>query len=189
MNLIDRLIAPGATRAEVGLGFGSAVCGAATGFALAATAGWSLLAVAVVTVIAFDLFGGAVVNGLTSAKRWYHRPGRTWVHHLGFVAAHLQPFILAAVAPGFGWAAAVVIYTVAMAGAVIVTGTPEALRRPIAFAATAFGVVVVTSLIAVPQELLWFAPVLLIKLLLAHLLPLDAGGADLRESWRSGAAA
>ncbi|MBF6342639.1 hypothetical protein [Nocardia cyriacigeorgica] len=38
-----------------------------------------------------------------------------------------------------------------------------------------------TSLIAVPQELLWFAPVLLITVLPAHLLPEEAGGAELRR--------
>ncbi|MBF6098970.1 hypothetical protein IU510_12870 [Nocardia cyriacigeorgica] len=39
----------------------------------------------------------------------------------------------------------------------------------------------VTSLIVAPQELLWFAPVLLITLLPAHLLPEWAGGAELRR--------
>ncbi|NEW38666.1 hypothetical protein GV794_24640 [Nocardia cyriacigeorgica] len=182
MTLIERLIAPQATRAEVCLGFGAAIGGAATASALAVAAEWSWIAVVVVVLIAFDVFGGAVVNAMASAKRWYHRPGRTWVHHLGFVAVHVQPFILAAVVPGFGWLVAAVIYTVALGGAVIVTVAPEPLRRPIAFAATAFGLVVVTSLITVPQELLWFAPVLLIKLLLAHLLPEGAARPELRTS-------
>ncbi|WP_280482087.1 hypothetical protein [Nocardia cyriacigeorgica] len=47
----------------------------------------------------------------------------------------------------------------------------------------------VTSLIAVPQELLWFAPVLLIKLLLGHLLPEEAEGAELRRPATGAAAA
>ncbi|MFE3441412.1 hypothetical protein ACFXNW_00105 [Nocardia sp. NPDC059180] len=189
MTLIDRLIAPQATRAEVCLGFGAAIGGAATGFVLAMSAGWSWLAVLVVAVIAFDMFGGAVVNAMASAKRWYHRPGRTWVHHLGFVGVHVQPFILAAVVPGFGWIDAAAIYAVALGGAVIVTVAPEALRRPIAFAATAFGLVAVTSMVTVPHELMWFAPVLLIKLLLAHLLPEQAGRPDLHGSPAGAAAA
>ncbi|WP_280233881.1 hypothetical protein [Nocardia cyriacigeorgica] len=178
MTLTDRLIAPQATRAEVCLGFSAAIGGAATAFALSIAAGWSWITVAVVVVIAFDIFGGAVVNAMSSAKRWYHRPGRTSVHHLGFVAVHVQPFILAAVVPGFDWLAAAVIYAVALAGAVIVTVSPEALRRPIAFAATAFGLVAVTSLITMPHELMWFSPLLLIKLLLAHLLPENTADQD-----------
>ncbi|MFE7802502.1 hypothetical protein [Nocardia sp. NPDC057440] len=44
------------------------------------------------------------------------------------------------------------------------------MRRPIAFAATAFAATIATSVLTVPQVLGWFAPVLLIKVLLAHLL-------------------
>ncbi|HEX5881338.1 MAG TPA: hypothetical protein VF468_23940 [Actinomycetota bacterium] len=46
-----------------------------------------------------------------------------------------------------------------VAGAVVVLAAPPELRRPVAFAAT---------------TLAWFAPVLLIKLLLGHLLPGEA---------------
>ncbi|AVH21722.1 hypothetical protein [Nocardia cyriacigeorgica] len=65
---------------------------------------------------------------------------------------------------------------------------PLGQRQPCA-APAAFGLVVVTSLIAVPQELLWFAPVLLIKLLLGHLLPEEAEGAELRRPATGAAAA
>jgi hypothetical protein len=53
----------------------------------------------------------------------------------------------------------------------VVTATPHHLRTPVAFAATVSGVVLATAVLAVPTFLVWFGPVLLIKLLLAHLLP------------------
>ncbi|UGT56229.1 hypothetical protein [Nocardia asteroides] len=174
MTLTDRLIAPGATRPEITLGFTVAACGAAGAAALAVGAQYPWFAVAVLAVLAFDLFGGAVVNAMGSAKRWYHRPGRTAGHHLGFVAIHIQPFLLAAVVPAFSWAAAATVYVLTLAGAVVVTATPGGLRRPVAFAVTTLGLLVVTGLFAVPAEVGWFAPVLMIKLLLAHVLPEEA---------------
>ncbi|WP_194834679.1 hypothetical protein [Nocardia sp. XZ_19_369] len=174
MNLTDRLIAPNATRGEVVTGFGAAFGGAALAFGLALHAQLSWLSVAVVTLVAFDMFGGAVVNATDSAKRWYHRPDRTSLHHLAFVAIHVQPFLLALVVPGFTWLAATVIYASALTGAALVTAAPRELRRPIAFGATAAALTITTSMLIIPHVVAWFAPLLLIKLLLAHLLPENA---------------
>lgn len=174
MKLADRMIAPGATRGEVWSGFGAAVVGASVGTISAVSAGLPPLSVAVIALIAFDLFGGAVVNATRAAKRWYHRAGRTARHHLTFVALHVQPFILAWAVPGYSWLAASVAYSTALAGAVVVTIAPTSLRRPIAFGVVAFALAVTTSLVPVPLELGWFAPLLLVKLLLAHLLPDEA---------------
>ncbi|MGW0247018.1 hypothetical protein ACWDYH_10310 [Nocardia goodfellowii] len=174
MTLTDRLIAPNASRGEVVCGFGAAILGAAVVFGLGVHAELALWRVAVLAAIAFDLFGGAVVNSTAAAKLWYHRPGRTARHHLGFVAVHIQPFLLALVLPGFTWLAAATIYAVALLGALIVTISAQPLRRPIAFAATVFGIAITTGILTVPHVAAWFAPVLLIKLLLAHLLPEEA---------------
>lgn len=169
MTLTDRLIAPNATRGEAALCYSAAVVGAVTAVLLAGDS--SVLVIAVVALIGFDLFGGAVVNATASAKRWFHRPGRDARHHLAFVAIHGQPFLLALTVPGFGWWTASAIYGFVLAAAVAVTSAPRHLRTPIAFAATVFGAALTTVVLAVPAFLLWFGPVLLIKLLLAHLLP------------------
>ncbi|MFC4373187.1 hypothetical protein ACFO5K_03650 [Nocardia halotolerans] len=175
MTLTDRLIAPGATRSEAALCYSSAALGAATAGVLARDE--SALVIVVVALVGFDLFGGAVVNATAAAKRWFHRPGRGTRHHLAFVAVHVQPFLLALVVPGFGWVAAAAVYTIMLAAAVAVTSAPPHLRTPVAFAAAVFGVVITTAVLTVPAFLLWFGPVLLIKLLLAHLLP-AAGAVD-----------
>ncbi|MEU0544523.1 hypothetical protein ABZ319_32085 [Nocardia sp. NPDC005978] len=173
MTITDHLIAPGATRGETGLALGTAFLGAAAAFALAVHAGYTALTIAVITFVAFDMFGGAVVNATTSAKHHFHRDSRTTRHHLGFVAIHVQPFLLAWATPGFTWATAAAIYATALCCALLITSSPPNLRRPSAFAVTTFALVCVTALLTVPQALAWFAPVLLIKLLLAHLLPVD----------------
>ncbi|MFD3746857.1 hypothetical protein [Nocardia sp. NPDC058633] len=171
MTITDRLIAPNATRSEAALCYTAAVVGAATAGLLAGRTGGSALMIAVVTLVGFDVFGGAVVNATASAKRWFHRPGREARHHLAFVAIHGQPFLLALVVPGFGWWTASAIYVIAVASAITVTSVPQHLRTPIAFAATVFGTAITVAVLAVPTFVLWFGPVLLIKLLLAHLLP------------------
>lgn len=171
MTITDRLIAPNATRAEVLIGFAAAFTGAAVALGLTLHARQPVLAVVVVTVVGFDLFGGAVVNATASAKRWYHRPGRTRRHHLAFVAVHIQPFVLALTVPGFPWLAAATMYAIALVAAVAVSVATAELRTPVAFLTAVFGIAAVTNLPAVPTFLAWFAPVLLVKLLLAHLLP------------------
>jgi hypothetical protein len=94
-------------------------------------------------------------------------------HQLTFVALHLQPYLLAWTVPGFTWAAAAVIHGSALVGAVLVTVVPAPARRPVAFAVTAFALALVTGVLTAPPGLGWFAPLLLVKLLLAHLLPAE----------------
>ncbi|WP_327151810.1 hypothetical protein [Nocardia sp. NBC_01329] len=171
MTITDRLIAPDATGEEIALGYTAAVLGALTAGLLAWDASLSPVVTVVVALVGFDLFGGAVVNATASAKQWYHRSGRSSRHHLGFVAAHIQPFVLALMVPGFGWWTASAIYAIVFLAAVAVVLSPRRIRTPVAFAGAVFGVAVTSVLLEVPGFLLWFGPVLLIKLLLAHLLP------------------
>ncbi|MFJ4876985.1 hypothetical protein ACIP93_17450 [Streptomyces sp. NPDC088745] len=177
-RLTDRLVAPGATRGEITISLGAAAVGAALASVLALRAPLPWPACVVLALVAFDLFGGAVVNSTRSAKRWYHRPGRTARHHLLFVAAHGQPFLLAWAVPGYGWTTALLVYVSVAAAAVLVTVAPAPLRRPVAFALTALVLVLVTGPADVPDAVAWFAPLLLVKLLLAHLLPEADTGSD-----------
>ncbi|WP_280435876.1 hypothetical protein [Nocardia carnea] len=171
MTVTDRLIAPGATRAEITLGYCAGAGGAAAAGALAWQAGQMWLVVVVTALVGFDMFGGAVVNATASATRWYHRQGRPAHGHLLFVVVHIQPFVLALAVPGYGWTAAAVTYGLALVSAVAVIRSPWAIRTPVAFVAVVAGILVTTTLVTVPPFLMWFAPVLLIKLLLGHLLP------------------
>jgi hypothetical protein len=169
----DRLVGPGATTGEQAV-TGAAVCAGvavALGTALHAQAAWGWWQYAPAALVAADLFGGVAANATDAAKRWWHRPGRTARQHLGFVAAHVQPFALAWLLPGYDWTAAAVTYGLAFIAAVGIVAAPDRLRRPAAFAAGATAVAIVVQLPGVGPELAWFGPVLLVKLLLAHLLP------------------
>ncbi|MGB6298936.1 MAG: hypothetical protein WBF90_22540 [Rivularia sp. (in: cyanobacteria)] len=44
----------------------------------------------------FDLVGGVITNATSSAKRWFHRTGQTWQHHLAFVSIHIFHIFLVA---------------------------------------------------------------------------------------------
>lgn len=159
----DLLIAPGATTSDRLWCYGTAALGAALALILAAGEGWPWWTIAAVTVIAFDLYGGAVVNATAAAKRKFHAPGRSPRHHLTFVAAHVQPFIMAWLVPGYTWMTAVATYIIAVAGAALVLKA----HLPAAFAITILALTLVPS----PDALFWFTPVLLIKLLLSYLSP------------------
>ncbi|MEV6769176.1 hypothetical protein AB0N05_11175 [Nocardia sp. NPDC051030] len=171
-TLGDVLIAPGATPGEQLLGYGTALAGSALAVALAIHADLSILATIVIAFVAFDLCGGAVVNATTSAKRHFHRPGQTAWHHLAFVAIHVQPFLLALFVPDFGWYRAAAVYGLALTGAIAILAAPAALRRPLAFAWVTLALLLP---LGIPAVLAWVAPILLIKLLLAHLQPVDGG--------------
>jgi hypothetical protein len=120
----DQLVAPRASRGELLVAYATALSGVVLATALAADAGLSALPLVVVAVVAFDLFGGAVVNATAAAKRRFHGPGPTWRHHLGFVPVHVQPFVLALVVPGFGWVAAAIIYGLAWFAPVLFVKLP-----------------------------------------------------------------
>ncbi|MFI6871120.1 hypothetical protein [Nocardia sp. NPDC050406] len=170
-TLGDRLIAPGASRGEQLVCYLTATIGSLVAVTLAVRADLSALAIVVIAVVAFDLCGGAVVNATASAKRHFHREGRTARHHLLFVAIHLQPFLLALVVSEFPWYSAGAVYALALAGAVVVVSSPRFLQRPIAFAWVTLALLVPLD---VPAALAWMPPILFIKLLLAHLQPDEA---------------
>jgi hypothetical protein len=174
-RISDQLVAPRASRGELLIVYTAAVAGSAPAVVLAAGSGLALPSLAVVAVVAFDLFGGSVANATAAAKRRFHGPGRGWRQHLGFVVAHVQPFVLALVVPGFGWAAAAAIYGLVVAAALVVLAAPPRLRQPVAFGTTTFALTTALTGVTVPAALVWFAPVMLIKLLLGHLLPGETG--------------
>lgn len=166
------LVAPRATAAERFVAYVAGIGGASGALALALATGddVSRLALVVVAVLGFDLFGGAVANATDSARRWWHRAGRGPRQHLGFVAAHVHPFLVAALFEGFTWAYAGIVYGMVLLSAAVVTLSPAHVRRPIAFGVTTTVITIAVSVLDIPAHLAWFAPVLSVKLVLAHLL-------------------
>lgn len=176
----------GATAIERGLVWATAGAGTllAVGIAVRDDVEWAWWQWLVVLALAVDLIGGPVANSLGSAKRLYHRPlpaeattAQRLLHDpVVFTAIHVQPFVVAAVLPGHRWPWAATLYASALVGVLCVRAAPPHLARPVAYAAVVLGVLLL-QLVDAPQGVGWLGPVLLIKLVLAHALPEQAGPA------------
>lgn len=167
----DQLVAPGASSAELVVSYLTALVGAAFAVWLAVMSRFDPVAVVVLGLVAFDLFGGAVVNATAAAKRLFHGPGRSAGKRMLFVAGHIHVFLVALVVPGYSWLAAGLTYAMAVAGGLVVVAAPDDVRRPIAFSVTVLTIAICLTSVTMPVALLWLTPVLAIKLLLGHLLP------------------
>ena len=143
---------------------------------LDASVQWSVWQYAVAAVLAFDVCGGVVANGLNSAKRDHFAPssavedlwlGRVVRRPRLFTALHVHPVVVAALFPGASWWWGVSWYAVTLMSVVLVSRVPLYLARPVAL-----GVCVCTVLasawVAGPDGLAWLPVVMVLKLTLAH---------------------
>ncbi|MFW6691602.1 hypothetical protein [Streptomyces sp. MAR4 CNX-425] len=148
--------------------------------ALLTTAGdpaWPWWKYAIGAVVAFDLAGGVVANGLDAAKRFYHGPlplpptrlNRFLHHEVGFAAVHLQPVVVGLVFGGPWWWGPL-WYAWALAGVVAVSRSPRRLARPVGLFAVLTGLMLAPALDG-PAGFAWLPAVLLVKLALAHAVP------------------
>ncbi len=173
---LDRFIGPGASPAEIALQFGVAAAAAVGAFLYARWVGvpsWSWLHYAVAVLLAFDVMGGVVTNATASARRWYHREGRTARHHMTFVLAHGAHLIvvwLLFAGRDVLWLAGAALYLIVAAA--LILATPRYLQRAVAL--SAFAGVLALCLHAWPQPsgLEWFLPLFYLKLLVSY-LPAD----------------
>ncbi|HWS51808.1 MAG TPA: hypothetical protein VN241_12420 [Microbacterium sp.] len=160
----DHLFGTGATPVEKLLAIGVAAVGTALVLAAAPIEEWFWWQTAIVSVVAFDLLGGVVANGLGSAKREHHHDGSD-LRPMLFAAAHVQPIVVGlmfgALWWGFAW------YAVALVSVVVVRSVPLFLQRPVALGACTI-VAVVAPAAPSPDGLGWVPVVLMLKLALAH---------------------
>lgn len=171
----DRLVGPTATAAEQTLTVAFATLAAAIvwGHAVATDLGWSWLQLAVVTVFVFDVAGGITANATASGRRWWHRPELSDRDHFLFVAAHLHPFVLAALFAGVTWIGAAIIYGYLLLATVIVLRVDPSIRRASALALFGLWLLAASYVSITPVGLEWFVPLLYLKLLVSHLLGAD----------------
>jgi hypothetical protein len=168
----DRVVGPGATRAENALIVIASLLGGLGVAASLAAEKRSMGVIVAAALIGFDVVGGAVANATTTTKRWYHRPGSSEVHHLGFVSLHLVHVALVAVlfrGGDLAYFAAVSGYLVAASA--VVALTPVELKRPAAAALFAVALLGWTYLLGPTPGLGWFVPLLFMKLLVGHMVP------------------
>ncbi len=171
-GLLDRVIGPGASRAEWVLNVVPALIAAllAPLYAWVVDVHWHALLYVVAGLLALDMVGGVVTNATASGRRWYHRPGLGWGAQLGFVGMHLLHLLLVSwlflswdpfwvVAAG-GWL---------LFAAVAILGAAAPLRRPLAMLAYVIALLLALFVLPQPEGLEWFLPLFYLKLLVSHL--------------------
>lgn len=170
---VDRFFGPGPTRAEIlvqviGVPVLGALVLAQVALAEVHLRWWSVVVLAVVTI---DLLGGVLTNATGAAKRWYHRPG-TRGERLRFVCLHVAHLgLVAPLVPDLWWQWLALNAVLLVGLALLIEHTPLPIRRAVAMGALVAATLLNSILIPVPDGLAWIAPLLYLKLLVAHLIP------------------
>ncbi|MBZ0276137.1 MAG: hypothetical protein K8I60_08335 [Anaerolineae bacterium] len=168
----DRFIGPGATTAENILILGVPLVAAALLLIYAASKplAWTPLQTFLAALLALDMTGGVVTNAATAAKRWYHRPGQTARHHLGFVSVHAAQLLIVSLAfRDADWGYFVLTYGYLMVASFIIVNMPLYLQRPVSLLAYMLVVGLGGYLLTPTPGMEWFLPVFYLKLLVSHL--------------------
>lgn len=174
----DRLVGPGMTTGELALVLGASVLGGIWAAWRLADTGHIPLLIMLGAMIGFDTIGGAVCNTTWTTKRWYFRAGQGWRHHVAFVMPHLLYLAIGWWLFGFSVALIAVLGIGVVGGMIAILAAPAEVRLPVAtsvFLAAMCAVLIVGSGTAAGSwGFEWFAPALLMKLLIGHLVPPEA---------------
>lgn len=126
----------------------------------------------VAAVLAMDMVGGTVTNALSCAKRWYHRPGQTTLHHMFFVSIHaMQIGVTAYLFADRSLENFAVTYATLLVTAFAVLTVPLYLQRPFALLLVSAVIPAATMLgdFGLRPGVAWFTPLLFLKILVSHL--------------------
>jgi len=171
-GVLDRIVGPGATRAEWALNLVPALIAAmlAPIYACFMDVHWSTFAYLVAALLALDMVGGVVTTATASGRRWYHRATLGRSAQMAFVGLHLLHLVLVSwlfldgdpfwVLAAGGW-----LLFVALA----VLSAPAYLRRPLAMLGYAVALILALFVLPQPEGLEWFLPLFYLKLLVSHL--------------------
>ena len=172
-RVVDELIGPGATRAEIVLVLAVGLVGGVSMilYQYVMGLGWSLLQTAIATFMAFDIPAGVVANSTSTAKRWYHREGYGAAKHFGFVVAHvIYPLLVSVLFLPLDWLYLAIVFGLIAAAALIVIATPLYLKRPVSLTLLCVALLVSIYIITPVPGLEWLPPFLFLKLVVAHIV-------------------
>ena len=172
-GLLDRIIGPGATPAELLLQFLPAFGGAIAApiYALTLPIDWTSWQLGLIAIFGFDLVGGVLTNATSAAKRWYHRPGQGWQEHLGFVSMHIVHVLLVAwLFRGGDWGFFLGISSYLLGASVLILRSPLYLQRPVALGLYSLALLGDRYLFSPTLGLEWFLPLFFLKILVSHLV-------------------
>ena len=170
---LDRITGTEATTAELLVQFipSSIFAIAAPIYAQTLSVDWTYLQLGLISLLGFDLVGGVLTNATSSAKRWFHRAGQTWQHHLVFVSIHIfHIFLVALLFRDLDWGFLAIASSYLMGSSILILRTPLYLQRPVAFGLYGLALLGNSYLFVPTVGLEWFLPLLFLKILISHLL-------------------
>ncbi len=170
---LDRITGVEATTAELLIQFVPSLIFAIAApiYARTLAVDWTYLQLGLISLLGFDLVGGVLTNATSSAKRWFHREGQTWQHHLVFVSIHIfHIFLVALLFRDADWSFLAIASSYLIGASVLILKTPLYLQRPVAFGLYGLALLGNSYLFAPTVGLEWFLPLFFLKILLSHLL-------------------
>lgn len=170
---LDRITGVEATTAELLVRFVPSLIFAIAApiYAQTLAVDWTYLQLGLISLLGFDLVGGVLTNATSSAKRWFHRDGQTWQHHLVFVSIHIfHIFLVALLFRGSDWSFLAIASSYLIGASVLILKTPLYLQRPVAFGLYGLALLGNSYLFAPTVGLEWFLPLFFLKILISHLL-------------------
>ena len=173
LGWLDRITGPEATTAELLVQFIPPLIFALVApiYAQTLSVDWTPWQLGCISLLGFDLVGGVLTNATSSAKRWFHRAGQTWQHHLAFVSIHIvHIFLVAILFRSSDWDFCLIVSSYLIGSSILILQTPLYLQRPIAFGL--YGLVLLSNsyLFTPTVGLEWFIPLFFLKILISHLL-------------------
>lgn len=170
---LDRITGTEATTAELLVQFVPSLIFAiaAPVYAQSLAVDWTYLQLGLISLLGFDLVGGVLTNATSSAKRWFHREGQTWQHHLTFVSIHIfHIFLVALLFRDADWGFLAIASSYLIGSSILILRTPLYLQRPVAFGLYGLALLGNSYLFSPTVGLEWFLPLFFLKILISHLL-------------------
>ena len=170
---LDKLIGPGATRAEKQIQsyvplFGTGVLAL---YAFYAELGWSIGQYVVALILTIDILGGIITNATSSAKRWYHKEGEGFAQHMRFICIHfIQLLLFSYFFLDFNLVWVLLTGGYLILASIMILLTPLYLQRPVALIFYALSLILSLYVFESTEGLQWFLPLFYLKLLISHLL-------------------
>lgn len=170
---IDKLIGPGATKAEKNLQLYLPLLGIAIVVlhGLYMNFNWSIGQYVVAAILIGDMVGGVVTNATSTAKRWNFREGNDFKAHMSFVGLHIiQVFLVSYFFLNFDLLWIGLIYGYLMITCAFILAMPLYLQRPVAMTVCAVSLVLSIYVFKSPEHLEWIMPLFFLKLQVCHVL-------------------
>ena len=168
---IDKIIGPGATKAEknIQLYLPLIAMFIVVGHALYSNYGWTVGQYLVAVFFAMDMVGGIATNLTSAAKRWYFRKGNGFKQHMFFIGQHIVQLTLASyffLDFDIMWIATIYVYL--MLSVALILACPLYLQRPVSGMVFATSVALSLYVFESPEHLEWFLLLFFYKLQISH---------------------